>query len=169
MNLSRRLLILGSAALLAGSLAGCSSDTPTAQTTPTPTRTLTTPLPTLTVTATPTPAGSASGTLDTCAAADQAKLSLSDVKDVNIRKEGTAAFKAKVATLKTDVDAAVAAAKVDFAPQGEAVQEAMATLDTAVAQLGSSPSAESVKAVGTALDGVTTSVTALTSAMDDAC
>lgn len=166
MNLPRRLLILGSAVLLAGSLSACGSETPTAQSTPT----VTPSAPSPTTSAPATPSGStATGTLDVCAAADQARLALADVRDVSIIREGVDAFKAKVATFQTEVDAAVEAAKSDFATEAQAARSSMDALGSAVEQLGASPSAGSLTAAGAALTSAISSVTQLVQAMDDAC
>ena len=169
MNVTRRVLVIGSAFVLAGSLAACGSDTPTAQTTPTPTTS---------APATPSAVGTpsageatpgATGTAATCAALDQARLSLADVGDVNILQEGTNAFKAKVDVFEEDLDAVLEAAKSDFADEADAVRQARATLDSAAQQLGASPSVDGVAGVRTALSGLTTSFNQLVSAMDDAC
>jgi hypothetical protein len=161
-NLPRRLLALGSAALLAGSLSACGTDAPTAQTPNTATPATSAP-------ATPGGTASPTGTLDTCAAADQARLALADVGDVNIIREGVDAFKAKVATFQSDVDATIEAARADFATEAQAARTSMDALDAAVKELGASPSATSLKNAGTALTNATSSVTQLVRAIDDAC
>lgn len=165
MNVTRRLLLVCSAFVLAGSLAACGSDTPTAQSTPTPTPT--TPSPTTSAPA--TPSDRATGTPDTCAAADQARLALADVRDVSIIREGVDTFKAKVATFQSEVDTTIEVAKAEFATEAQAARSSMDALNAAVSQLGASPSASTLTAAGTALANATSSVSALVRAMDDAC
>jgi hypothetical protein len=161
MIVARRLVLLGSAVLLTGSLAACGSDT-TAESTPTPT-------PTSSAVTTPTPSPSGTGASATCAALDNARLALADVKDVNILQEGTNAFKSSVSTFEQQLEQVLEAARSDFATEADAVKQAKASFDSAVQELGDSPSVSSVQGVASALRDLTSSFGTLTDAMDDAC
>lgn len=156
MTLTRRLTTLMGAAVLVAALGACSSDTTSGSTGPTAAASL-------------TPSTGSTGSTQVCTAADAARASLQELASMRVLAEGTDAVKAQVAVVKTDVAAVVDAARADFAPQAEALQQAMDSLEASVKDLGASPSASAVVGVGAAVVPVTTALNQLRSELSDRC
>ena len=91
------------------------------------------------------------GKEEICGARDQLKTSIDALTKPALLLGGTDAIKAAVTQVQTDVSAVVAAGKQDYAPQVNALQTSVESLQTAVGNLGSGSVATNMQAVGTAI------------------
>lgn len=142
-----RSLAAGTALLFTLGIAGCSSKTDDAAA---PTETMST-----------APA--------VCADADATQAALQKVSDVSIVKDGTTAFKTELMAFEASVQTLIDSAKVDFAPEAEAVRSSVDELQVAVDALGTDPGLSKVAAVATSLAPVQDSVEALNTRIKTAC
>ena len=91
------------------------------------------------------------GKEEICGARDQLKTSIDALTKPALLLGGTDAIKAAVTQVQTDVNAVVAAGKQDYAPQVNALQTSVESLQTAVGNLGSGSVATNMQAVGSAI------------------
>ena len=91
------------------------------------------------------------GKEEICGARDQLKTSIDALTKPALLLGGTDAIKAAVTQVQTDVSAVVAAGKQDYAPQVNALQTSVESLQTAVGNLGSGSVATNMQAVGSAI------------------
>lgn len=153
---ARRVGSTAAAALLAiAVLAGCSDDTTDAQSGATAS-------PSLTSSASESPA-------DVCADVDTAQASLQALVDTDILQEGTDTLKARLATLKSDVQVLVDSGREELAPESAAVKESIATLEEVLAGLKEDPTAADLASVRPALESVKTTAQDLVTALESTC
>ena len=91
------------------------------------------------------------GKEEICQARDQLKTSITALTKPALLLGGTDAIKAAVSQVQTDVSAMVTAGKREYAPQVNALQTSVESLETAVGNLGSGSVATNMQAVGTAI------------------
>ena len=89
-----------------------------------------------------------------CQARDQLKTSMEALTNPILLTGGADAIKGAVDTVRTDLNAVVAAGKEDYQPQVDAVQSSLQQLQTAVGNLGSGNLAQNLQAVGTEIAAV---------------
>ena len=82
---------------------------------------------------------------------------------------GTAAIKAAVDQVQTDLNAVAAAGKQDYQPQVTALQSSLQQLQTAVGNLGSGGAAQDLKTVATAVAATATAAGDLFTQLKTAC
>jgi hypothetical protein len=104
-----------------------------------------------------------------CADSAAAQAALQKVDDVSIVKDGTTAFKTELAAFEASVQTLIESARVDFAPEADAVRSAVDDLKVAVDALGADPGVTKVAAVAAALTPVQDSVDTLTTRIKTAC
>jgi hypothetical protein len=105
--------------------------------------------------------GSSTASGDMCADRDALSSSIAALKDVDVAAEGTNGVTAAVDAVKEDLAALRGSLSAELQPQGQAVQDALDDLETAVANLDSGGAAAVVTAAtnlataaGTLLDSL---------------
>lgn len=131
-------------------LAGCSSSTRT-------------------VSGTPVTVSSAGVKSAVCKSADNLKASITGLKDVNIRVNGTSAVSAQVTKIKQDFDALKTDAKGQFSAQVTGLSNALNTLESKLNEAKASPNAGTLSALASAAGSVVTAGTSLVTAVTSAC
>ena len=104
-----------------------------------------------------------------CQARDQLKTSIDALTKPALLLGGTDAIKAAVTQVQTDVNSVVAAGKQDYAPQVNALQTSVDSLQTAVGNQGSGGVAANMQAVGTAIAATGTAAADLFTQLKAAC
>ena len=151
-------LMLVCLAMAALSVAGCSSKSGSSATSTTST--------------TAEPATSSTypaGKEDVCQARDQLKTSVTALTKPALLTGGSAAIKAAVDQVQTDLDALKAAAKTDYQPQVDALQASIKQLQTDAGNLGNGSVGQNLTTVGTDIAAVGTSSTDLFTQLKTSC
>ena len=105
-----------------------------------------------------------------CQARDQLTTSIAALTTSSLLTGGTAAIKAAVDQVQTDLNAVAAAGKQDYQPQVTTLQSSLQQLQTAVGNLGSGGgAAQDLKTVGTAITATTTAAGGLFTQLKTAC
>jgi hypothetical protein len=151
--LGRGVAAVGLGLGLLGLLGACASDDPS------PTAATTTSAAATTASSSATASASATGT-ELCAARDDLRQSIDNLKNYNIVESGTSGLQSALTEIQTDLDAVKSSAGADIRPQVTSLQDALNDLTTAVSD-GSVPEAV------TALPGVVTNGQALLTSLQD--
>jgi len=109
------------------------------------------------------------GKEEICQARDQLKTSITALTKPALLLGGTDAIKAAVSQVQTDVSAMATAGKREYAPQVNALQTSVESLETAVGNLGSGSVATNMQAVGTAIAATGTAASDLFTQLKAAC
>jgi len=104
-----------------------------------------------------------------CQARDQLTTSIAALTTQGLLTGGTAAIKAAVDQVQTDLNAVAAAGKQDYQPQVTALQSSLQQLETAVGNLGSGGAAQDLKTVATAIAATATAAGDLFTQLKTAC
>jgi len=104
-----------------------------------------------------------------CQARDQLTTSMAALTTPSLLTGGTAAIKAAVDQVQTDLNAVAAAGKQDYQPQVTALQSSLQQLQTAVGNLGSGGAAQDLKTVATAVAATATAAGDLFTQLKTAC
>ncbi|MGZ4718471.1 MAG: hypothetical protein ACXWCB_17415 [Acidimicrobiales bacterium] len=110
-----------------------------------------------------------SGKEAVCQARDQLKTSVTALTKPALLTGGSAAIKAAVDQVQTDLDALKAAAKTDYQPQVDAVQASVKQLQTDAGNLGNGSVAQNLTTVGTDIAAVGTTSTDLFTLLKTSC
>ena len=106
---------------------------------------------------------------EVCQARDQLKTSVDALAKPALLVQGSAAIKAAVDQVQTDLDALKAAAKTDYQPQITALQTSVHDLQTAVGNVGNGSVAQNMTSLGTAIATVGTDASALFTLLKTTC
>jgi TolA-binding protein len=153
-RLGRGVTAVGLGLALLGLLGACASDDPSSTA-----ATSTTSAAATTASSSASASASATGT-ELCAARDDLKQSIDDLKNYDIVKNGTSGLQSALTEVQTDLDAVKSSAGADIRPQVTSLQDALNDLTTAVSN-GSVPDAV------TALPGVVTNGQALLTSLQN--
>ena len=104
-----------------------------------------------------------------CQARDQLKTSVDALTKPALLLGGTDAIKAAVTQVQTDVSAMVTAGKQDYAPQVNALQTSVQSLQTAAGNLGNGDVTTNLQAVGTAIAATGSAAADLFTQLKAAC
>ncbi len=110
-----------------------------------------------------------SGKEAVCQARDQLKTSVTALTKPALLTGGSAAIKAAVDQVQTDLDALKAAAKTDYQPQVDAVQASVKQLQTDAGNLGNGSVGQNLTTVGTDIAAVGTASTDLFTLLKTSC
>ncbi len=109
-----------------------------------------------------------SGT-DLCGSADALRSSVGALRDVQIREEGADALRLAFAEVGDDVARLTASARDEYATQVADVESSVGALGTAIDAVGSSPSAATLSAAGTATRALVEDAGVLVDAVRASC
>jgi hypothetical protein len=120
---------------------------------------------------TPSASASATPTATTLVCQDAADLrtSLHNLTHSKVSTGGVTELKSNLAQVHTDLTALITHAKGEWQTQTSALKSALTTLQTAISDLSSSPSASTVAGVATALRGVAAAGGSLLTAVGTRC
>jgi hypothetical protein len=104
-----------------------------------------------------------------CQARDQLKTSVTALTKPALLVGGSAAVKAAVDQVQTNLESLKTAAKSDYQPQVDAVQTAVQTLKTDVGNLGDGAVAQNLQTVGTDIATVGTTTSDLFTQLKTSC
>jgi hypothetical protein len=104
-----------------------------------------------------------------CGSADALRSSIGDLKDVQVAQDGTAALQQAFSKVGDDVDRLVNDAHDRYSGQVADVKSAMGELGTALDSLGSSPTAATLTAAGSAARTLVASAGVLVDDVSSSC
>jgi hypothetical protein len=104
-----------------------------------------------------------------CQDAADLRTSLHNLTHSSVSKGDVTGLKSNLAQVHTDLTSLITHAKGEWQTQTSALKAALTTLQTAISDLSSSPSASTVAGVATALGGVATSGKSLLTAVSTRC
>ena len=152
-RLGRGVAAVGLGLGLLGLLGACASDDPS------PTAATTTSAAATTASSSASASASATGT-ELCAARDDLKQSIDDLKNYDIVANGTSGLQSALTQVQTSLNAVKSSAGADIRPQVTSLQDALNDLTTAVSD-------GSVTSAVTALPGVVSNGQALLTSLQD--
>jgi hypothetical protein len=101
-----------------------------------------------------------------CSKVSDLQASVKDLGNVDLSSRGVSALQSQLKKVKSSANAVVSSAKSDFSNETSAM---WLSLNTAMSQAGSSPSASQVAANGVSVKGVVTAVDGFASATSSKC
>lgn len=153
-RLGRGIAAVGLGLGVLGLLGACASDDPSSTA-----ATATTSAASTTASSSASASASATGT-EVCAARDDLKKSIDDLKSYDVVKNGTSGLQSAITDVQTNLDAVKSSAGADVQPQVTSLQDALNDLTTAISN-------GSVTAAVTAAAGVVTNGQALLTSLQD--
>jgi hypothetical protein len=113
--------------------------------------------------------GSSSSKPGYCADRSNLKDSVNGLTDVNLTSGGLSALQSQFQKVQSDAKALASSAKSDFPDETGAISSSVAELNTNVAQLSSSPSAQQVAAIAGDVSSVTSAFKSFSDATSSDC
>jgi ABC-type phosphate transport system auxiliary subunit len=104
-----------------------------------------------------------------CDDVDTLQASVDNLKDVQVSENGLNALSADLGQVQQDVRQLVTDAKAEFGDEASKVAAAVQSLQSSVHSARSEPNATTLSVVGTAVQGVDSSLSALQDAVSDTC
>ena len=104
-----------------------------------------------------------------CSNVSDLESSVKDLGNVDVSSGGVSALETQLKKVESSANDVVSSAKSDFPNETSAMSSSLKSLDTAVSQAGSSPSAATIAALGVDVKNVVTAVDSFTSATDSKC
>jgi hypothetical protein len=163
--ITRQLGLITASVLAAAFLAACSSST-----TSEPAGAGTTTSVSAKATATTSASVKATGTnAALCTSAANLKTSLHDLKNVNVRQNGTSAVSAQLTKIEQQLQTLKADAHGQYSAQIDSLSTALSGLKASLSAAGSQPNSTTLAAVGSSVAAVYTAGTALVTAVSSTC
>ena len=104
-----------------------------------------------------------------CSKVSGLESSVKDLGNVDVSSGGVSALQSQITKVESSANDVISSAKSDFPSETSAVSSSLKSLDTAVSQAGSSPSAAQIAAIGVDVKNVVTAVQSFTNATDSKC
>ncbi len=104
-----------------------------------------------------------------CSDIDALKTSVDDLKKVDVTQNGLATLKESLTKVQSDLKKVTDDAKKQYLTEVDAVDQAASSLAASLEAATVSPSAQTIAAVGVAVQALTASLKALESAVKDTC
>jgi hypothetical protein len=104
-----------------------------------------------------------------CSNVSDLESSVKDLGNVDVSSGGVNALQTQLKKVESSANDVVSSAKGDFPNETSAMSSSLKSLDTAVSQAGSSPSAATIAALGVDVKNVVTAVDSFTGATDSKC
>jgi len=104
-----------------------------------------------------------------CDDVDALQSSVDNLKDVQVSENGVNALTSQLTQIKQDLAQLGTSAEAEFGDDVSKVETAFTSLQSSVAAAKSERTAASVSAVGTAIEGVTSSLSAMQDAVSGTC
>jgi hypothetical protein len=104
-----------------------------------------------------------------CDDVETLQSSVDNLKDVQVSENGLNALSAELSQVQQDVRQLVTNAKAEFGDEASTVESAVQSLQSSVDSAKSEPNATTLSAVGTAVQGVDGSLSAMQDAVSGTC
>jgi hypothetical protein len=104
-----------------------------------------------------------------CDDVDTLQSSVDNLKDIQVSENGVNELSTQLTQIKQDLKQLGTDAKAEFGDDVSKVETAMTSLQSSVAAAKSERTASSLSAVGTAIEGVTSSMSAMQDAVSGTC
>ena len=114
-------------------------------------------------------AGCGSSKPSYCSNVSDLESSVKDLGNVDVSRGGVSALETQLKKVESSANDVVSSAKSDFPDETSAMSSSLKSLDTAVSQAGSSPSAATIAALGVDVKDVVTAVDSFTKATNSKC
>jgi hypothetical protein len=155
----RRRLLLSVLLLLGGALLlGCSDDDPAADSSGSPTSS-----------SSSSSAANGSGTAAVCSSLDQLQTSVAALARTPVTDGGIAALQTAFTTVQADANQVVDDARDQYAGQSDQLSADVSAVQSALGDAAGSPSAATLRAVGTAISSLAGDVTAFAADVGSTC
>ena len=104
-----------------------------------------------------------------CSNVSDLQSSVNDLRNVKVSSDGLSALQAQAKKVESSANDVVSSAKGDFPSETSAISSSLKSLDTAISQAGSSPSAAQLATISVDVKNVVTAVQGFTSATSSKC